>query len=171
MGILIVASDFTGKFAIPQNAFSDLDGFITDTEESYLIDLLGADFYVAFKANLVNKVPVLPKYKTLYDPLAFDYGNKSYDSKGMKKMLLGFIFFDYMRQIKYKPTEMGMVSNVMDTSKTEAVGSLYKYLNDATEIHNIIQVYVLLKNPADYTVQGEPVFNGSIKAYACPMLM
>lgn len=170
MGVLIVASDFKGKFAIPQTTYSiGIDQFINDYEEYYLIDMLGADFYADFKSNLdVNKVPQAQKYKDIYNSFSKDYGIKKYKSKGMKEMLLGFIFFDYMREIGFKATSAGMVTTSPDTSQKVNYGSLYKYLNDATDSCNSIQTYILLINPSNYLGSGLPVFNGAWRRYSIP---
>src|SRR3990172_105364 len=80
-------------------------------------------------------------------------------SKGMKEMLKGFLFFDFMRQIKYKNTTQGQVVNSSDTSQNVVYGSLYKYLNEATATYQAIQDYIQLIEPGDY-ILPVPAFNG-----------
>ncbi len=167
MGVLIVAADFLYSFAVPSAISNDLEQFITDNEESYLIDLLGVDFYVAFKATLVSKVPVGAKWLAIYSAFNTDYQRSIVKSKGMKEMLKGFIFFDFMRQIKYKNTTMGQVVNSADTSQNVSPGSLYKYLNDAVATYNAIQLYIKTIEPGNYLT---PEFNGSSKNLSIPVL-
>lgn len=163
MGILISSSDFVGKYAIPQDSFSDLDGFISEYEESYLIDLLGFDFYTAFSANLVNGVPQAANYLKIYNKLYVDQNCIMIRSEGMKKMLLGFLFWEYMRQVRFKATTQGFVVNAADTSKPTPEGPLYKYYNDAVSTGRAIQHYICT-NPNEFTVQ----FAGIELEYSIP---
>lgn len=166
MGVLIVASDFTYSFAVPNSISNDLEQFITDNEETILIDLMGADFYATFKADLVTKIPATAKYLTIYNSFAKDFQNTIVKSKGMKEMLKGFLFFDFMRQIKYKNTTQGQVVNSSDTSTNVVYGSLYKYLNDATDTYQSIQDYIQFIQPTDYVI---PAFNGVKKFLSIPI--
>lgn len=165
MGVIIVASDFTYSYAVPNSITNDLEQFITDNEEAILIDLMGAVFYAAFKADLVAKVPATAKYSSIYNAFNEDYQNTIIKSKGMKEMLKGFLFFDFMRQIKYKNTTMGQVVNAADTSQNSVTGSLYKYLNEAVDTYQAIQDYIKLIYPANYVT---PVFNGVKKELSIP---
>lgn len=170
MGVLITSADFTGYYAIPSGAFTDLDDFIDKTEEDYLSDLLGADLYASFKADLTDKVPVTQKYLNIYNSFRKDYGSKVYRSNGMKIMLLGFIFFDYMRQVKYKATTEGMVYNSPDTSKDTQIANLYSYLNLATDTFNSIQTFITSISASDYYGAGLPVYNGQEKTISISIL-
>ena len=158
MGLLITTSDFTGKWTIPQTAFSTLDQFITDTEEGYLIDMLGAEFATAFIANVngTTKQPTDSGYLKIYNSFSADYGSKVYVSKGMKAMLKGFIYFDYMRNAAFKATVNGMTTSAPDTSKQATPANLYSYLNEAITSFQSIQAYVASIHPEYYTVH----FNG-----------
>lgn len=165
MGVLITTADFVGRFAIPSNSFSKLDSFITDTEEDYLVDLLGADLYALFKADLTNKVPVTTKYLEIYNAFKKDYCGSIVVSKGMKQMLLGFIFFDFMRQNKFKNTENGQVITVPDTGAAVQSGTLFKILNDSVDTYVAIQKYILYISTSDYSE-----FNGQFKDITNPVL-
>lgn len=166
MGILISSSDFVGKYAIPQDSFSDLDGFIDEYEESLLVDLLGFDFFTAFQANLSGNppAPTEANFLKIYNKLYVDQNCIMIRSEGMVKMLLGFIFWEYMRQVKFKATTQGVVVNAADTSKPTPYGYLYKYYNDAVSTYHAIQHYICT-NPNDFAIK----FNGQEKDYAIPM--
>lgn len=171
MGVLVETSDFVGVYAIPQGVFSKLANLIANTEEGYLIDLLGADMYAAFKATVANHVPVGAKWLAIYDPFAKDLHHERIVSGGMKKMLLGLIWFDYMRQAKYQATEQGIVSNVPDTAAPDQTGNLFQYYNRSAEWHNAIQTYITQIAPADYEPVAPattPVFNGCERKYSNP---
>lgn len=165
MGVLITTADFTFKFALPQSVYSSLDSLITDTEEKYLRDLLGATLYASFKANLVNKVPVLPAYLAIYNAFAIDVAPCMIHSQGMKEMLKGFIFFDFMRNAKYKPTTQGIVANSSDTSENIGIGNLFGFENEAVDTYDVIQYYITQVQPEDYTAIA---FNGIKKSYSIP---
>lgn len=179
MGVLIYSGNFVGKYSIPQGAFSTLDQFITDTEESYLIDLIGATMYADFKANLTPAPPATstntPRptnagYLNIYNSFNADYGSKIYKSKGLVIMLLGFIFFDFVRQQKYKITTQGIVSQVPDTATEVSVGNLYTYLNEATESYQAIQTYIESIKPELFNTTGLIPFNGQDKSFGISIL-
>lgn len=162
MGILISSSDFVGKYAIPQDSFSDLDGFIDELEERYLIDLMGFDFYTAFVASMTGSpsLPIAP-YIIIYNKLFVDQNCYSIRSEGMKKMLIGFMYFEYMRSDKFKATTQGIVVNASDTSKPAPYGPIYKYYNDSVATYQAIQRYIY-SHQSDFT----PKFAGTEKGYA-----
>lgn len=165
MGVLIDDTDFVGRYAIPQSVFSDLDTFITDQEEKYLIEMLGAEFYTVFKADLTNKVPVTQKFLDIFNPFKEDYNDTVVISKGMKEMLKGFIYFDYMRNEQYKATTQGTVVNSADTSKNVSPANLFNYYNDSVVTYCAIQKYINRINPDDYTDLN---FNGVHKRISIP---
>jgi len=145
MGVLISSSLFVGKFAIPQTAYTALDALINDTEENYLSELFGADMYADFKSQLTGAPPkpTGTGYLNVYNPLRVDYGSKVYKSKGLITMLLGFTFFDFMRQNMYIPTQVGMtIKTPPDTQQYVEEANLYSYLNDATSTYKAIQYYI-----------------------------
>ena len=165
MGVLISSANFTGKWAIPQQSNNLLDQFINDKEEDYLIDLMGAALYADFKTSLTGTPPAPPStsvgYYNIYNPFAVDYGSKAYRSKGLVKMLVGFIFFDYMNSLKYKNTQNGQESAKLDTANAVQVGNLYQYLNEATTTYQAIQVYIQYIHPELFSTTID--FNGQEK--------
>lgn len=160
MGVLIVKEDFTGRYAIPQTVYSELDSFINDREEPYLIELLGASFYEAFKNDLANKVPQTQKFLKIFNAFRIDYNFEIVESKGMKDMLKGFVFFEYMRNTAYKGTTQGMVINSADTSVNVSPANLFAFYNDSVASYKSIQMYIKWIKPEDYT---DVDFNGSKK--------
>ncbi len=189
MGVLITSANFTGKYAIPQQAYSDLDQFINDNEEEYLVDLLGATMYSDFKASLSPAPPAAPLtslpntppqpappasyqgyagYYNIYNQFWLDWGSRVYKSKGMVLMLIGFIFFDYMKQVKFKPTSQGIVTNAPDTGTVVFAGNLYNYLNEATDSFKAIQRYTNDIHPELFN--PTIMFNGQRKRYGISMI-
>ena len=162
MGILITSADFTGKYAIPQDSFSNLDGIIAAYEETYLIDLLGVDLYNLFVADLSSKIPVTAKYLTIYNPFNNDYGSTVKRSIGMKKMILGFIFFEYMRELKFKNTISGVNVQASELNRETDGTTLFKNYNESVNTFTTIQ-WKIRQNPADYLD-----YNGQCKKIANP---
>lgn len=171
MGLLISSSDFTGKYALPQTVFSDLDSFINDPEgeQKYLTELLGASLFADFKNNLAGtpKVPTAQNYLNIYNAFSIDYDCDVLISTGLIDMLKGLIFFDYMADVKYKATTQGIVINSPDTSTLADYGKLYTFHNNAIHTYQAIQIYIQFINRADYTAIK---FNGQPKGIVISML-
>lgn len=175
MGLLITTANFINKYAVPAQTGSDLDSFINDLEEDYLSDLLGADLFADFKAkyNSDPAFPSNPGYLKILNKFKIDYGSNIYKSKGMVDMLCGFIFFDYMSQIKYKPTQQGMVATGSDTSMPTTVANLYSYLNEAIHTFQSIQEYVQNIHPEQFPPMIAPTdinYNGQEKSFGVSIL-
>lgn len=175
MGLLITAADFINKYAVPSQVGSDLDSFIDDLEEDYLTDLLGSDMFADFKSKYIfdPTFPSNPGYLKILNKFKIDYGSRIYKSKGLVDMLCGFIFFDFMSQIKYKPTQQGMVTTGSDTSTPTTVANLYSYLNDATHTFQSIQEYVQNIHPEQFPPMIAPTdinYNGQEKSFGVSIL-
>ncbi len=180
MGLLIDKSDFqTGKYKVSLTRFADIDSYIDKYEEQCLMELLGVALFDLFKADLAGspKVPASPIYQALYNPIREDFqgsvGLNWWDcfdwpfpgcypsgimvSDGMKEMLKGFIYFQYMRDEKVKVTPSGAVVGQSDNSREAGEHDIYNRYNEAVKSHTVIQYYIL-KHRTDY-----PTFNGRPK--------
>jgi hypothetical protein len=163
MGILIKNTDFVGKFAIAQNSFSNIDVFITQYETNYLYDLLGKTLADLFIASVVNYVPVGAAYLAIYNTIELQYNCYTYRNEGMKNMLLGFLYYEYMRKNPIKSTISGQVINANENSTFyyDNWGMTNRY-NESAESYQIIQQYIS-DNSTDY-----PDYLGQQKQYALP---
>ncbi len=161
MGLLIVKTDFTGIYSIPQDTYSKLDAFILKHEKPYLIDLLGAALYLLFKAdvNPTTKLPVTQKYLDIYNAFDIDQDGAVISSVGIKEMLLGFLYCEYQRGNRNKNTTVGSSFNAPEVSQLSEFNhdNHYKFYNDAVLTHNVI-AQKIQDNPTDY-----PDFNGKFK--------
>lgn len=159
MGLIVVKGDFTGKYAISQNTYSTLDNYIAKYEELYLIELLGVELFELFKASVTAHVPASGIYKTIFDPIREDDGDCIRISEGIKEMLLGFIYFEYMRDLPYAATPSGIVAgqseNNRETSGEE--NNIYGRYNISIKSYKTIQWYIG-EHSSDY-----PDFNGKEK--------
>lgn len=161
MGIYISKTDFTGKYAVAKNIFDSLDDYIDKYEETYLIQLLGWELYKLFKADLqyVAPPPATAIYLALWDKFTEDDGGDIITSNGMKEMLLGFIFFEFMRDLPYKATAGGISVNEVEVSEQADISgnSLNSKYNEAVGTYQAIQWYIA-DNSEDY-----PEYNGQKK--------
>jgi len=166
MGLIVVQADFEGKTAIAQNNYTDIDSYIAKYEEPYLIDLLGVELFKLFKASVTAHVPAAGIYRTIFDPIREDDTecNSVKVSEGIKQMLLGFIFFEFMKDDKFKATNSGTVAAQTELSRETGFteNDIYSRYNEALESYNTIQWYIVKKNKkVDY-----PLFNGQYKRLA-----
>lgn len=160
MGIIIDTADFeTGKFKIAQGIHTDLDAYITRYESSYLADLLGVELKGLFVADLSAQIPVSAIYLSIFNAFQDDDGNSIKKSTGIKDMLLGFIWFEYNRDIFLKNTISGIAKTKIDSS--ELVGYpetyIYSYYNESVLTYNAIQWYI------ENNISSYPTYNGQLK--------
>ncbi len=178
MGLLVNKTDFVGKYAIPQNYLTNnIDSYISKYEEKYLKELMGVELFKLFKADISVLTPVTTIYLAIYNPIEEDdtclvaYYNMGYAysqangiriSDGIKEMLIGFIYFEFIRDSKYKNTPTGTVTGQSENSRETSFNDngIYNRYNEAVNSYKTIQWFIM-KNKADY-----PKFNGVYKAKA-----
>jgi hypothetical protein len=159
MGLLIKKTDFTGKYALSLSISDSIDSFIAEYEAVYLRDLLGASLYTLFAADISNNAPQTNKYQSLFNVIAEDYNKEVIQNRGMKKMLIGFIWWEYVRLNKYKHTGTGVVVDSHEVSR-EADNTeefLYSMYNESVRDYKVIQWYIN-QHLTDY-----PEFAGKVK--------
>jgi len=159
--------DYVGRFAISQNKYTTpkLEGFITDYEKFYLIDLLGPELYELFIADLAAPVigePTDQRFKNIYDPIYLEKNNCfNYRriSRGIPEMLKQFIFFEFTRKQNPKNTITGNVTNINENSKPAKNSASYMNpnYNEGVLSYRTIQEFILA-NKVDY-----PEFDGTEK--------
>jgi hypothetical protein len=163
MGLIIVNTDFVGKYKISANTFqaTEFDNFITQYERDYLYKLLGKTLADLFIADLTNRVPVTQIYLDIYNSLYTEIYGCKYDSTGMKNMMLGFIYFEWMRKMSVNPTITGSVVNSNENSvQAGSLFDIYGRYNDSINNYKTIQLYCL-DNSTDY-----PDFDGIELSYS-----
>ncbi len=163
MGIIINTSDFTGKFLVAKNNYNILDEYIDRYEEKYLKELLGITLYNLFIADfgLPSQAAI---YGLLYD--AFDEDDidsgRIHSSRGIKDMMIGFIYFEYMREQNIKPTNTGLVIGQAENSGPAKIDDnfIYDRYNSSIESYCAIQWFIN-EHDDDY-----PDYNGQCKRIA-----
>lgn len=166
MGLLIVNADFVGKYELPKNIFitDKIDKYIAQYEENYLRKLLGVTLFDLFKADVAGFAPVTDIYLNIFNPIYQDYNTELKISEGMKKMLLGFLYFEITRDFKFKQTMSGPAVNQSETSNIVdlAQANIYGRYNEAVNSYETIQWYIR-KNK---TATVYETFNGQCKTVA-----
>ena len=164
MAKILQTTDFTGKYAISQNNFntSDLQAFIDKYESIYVYDLLGVELGNLLLDDITTDFtpPVTTKYATIFNVLSQD--DPLVRSNGIKEMLLGFVYFEFVRTQTVQNTLVGNVLNQNEVSVNVDFANTVVYLNynEAIRTYRGIQCYVLDKF-TDY-----PEFKGLMKTFA-----
>lgn len=165
MGILVVSTDFVGKYKVSFNTFqsAEFDIFIAQYETQYLYDLLGKTLADLFIASVVSHVPVGAAYLAIYNTIEETIGVNVERNEGMKAMVLGFLYYEWMRKSPIKSTITGAVTNANENSTLtfNPFGLTTRY-NDSVASYDLIQYYINV-NSTDY-----PDYLGSKKEYALP---
>lgn len=165
--IILSIEDFKeGKYKIPQtdkiNA-DKLQSYIERYEDKYLTDLLGAELSNLFISDLVDGLPQTLIYLNIFNPIKQDLKEdckiKRIYSRGIKDMLRGFIFFEFMNDLPNQKdlTGVNRAKSENGTPVHWQDWGLPSFYNESVLSFRSIQAYIE-KNIEDY-----PTFYGSIK--------
>ncbi len=164
MGLLITKDDFVGKWQLALNGFDQIDSYIEQYEEPLLTSLLGKELFDLFKADLIIDsgnpdvmIPASADYLKIFNSFVEKVNNYQIASDGMKKMLLGLIYFDYVRENKYKQSMNGAVEQQTETAIPADNTFMHLRHNEAISTWQIIQVYI------SNNVDTYPTFSGQRK--------
>jgi len=163
MGLFVTISDFTGKFALSTGMYANtnIQSYIDRYEDIYLTELLGVKLYNLFIADLVSNVPVTAKYTKIFNAFKEELDIRLIISKGMKDMLVGFIYFEYMKDSITQTTPIGVVKQQSENSTPISAHSpIYLRYNESVKTYRAIQDYIM-QNLSTY-----PLFRGYTKQYA-----
>jgi hypothetical protein len=149
MGLLIDSNDFVGTFELPKTTFSKIDSYISRYEKPYLYKILGQELADLFIADLTNQVPVTPIYLKIYEFLMFQNRGINFISEGLKPILLGLIWWEYMKDNNVKATTTGEVQQQNEVSVNVTFGRLFNYYNNSIYSIIALQTYIEL-NKEDY---------------------
>lgn len=146
MALGILNTDFTGYYQIPKGCYvsATLDDYISRFGTEALQELLEED-YDAYAADTdAGGIPSDATYLTWYNPfLEKNSCNGELDkSNGIKEMLIGYIFYMYMRDMDKNLTVNGLVTDNHENSETfnvynQELYALERY-NRSTETFNAI---------------------------------
>jgi hypothetical protein len=140
--IILSDTDFVGKWKLAKSNNDLIDEYIDEYEESYLIELLGKELSDLFVADLVGGVPQTQIYIDIFNPFSLEINQAIATSKGIKKMLLGLVYFQYVRDNRVKQTMNGAVEQETEVAAKSDNTFLYQYQNDAVRTYQAIQIYI-----------------------------
>lgn len=164
MGRFITSSDFIDKFELSTGMYADakIEAYIDRYEDVYIAELFGINLYNEFVADLdIDNVPQDVKFTKVFEPFMEEKDLRILISKGMKDMLLGFIYFEYQKDQITQSTPAGVVQQQGENSKQiHSHTTIYGKYNEAVKTYRAIQDYIFL-NQATY--DG---FRGVLKQYA-----
>lgn len=164
MGLLVTYEDFTGKHAaaLDENTQVKIEAYITRYEKEYLTDLLGAQLYALFAAACVLSIPPAAPFTTIFNEIREDDGACIRVSKGMKDMILGFMWWEYTRDSKFRALVQGIMADKAENSRevTYDEANIYGRYNESIKSYNAIQWYIT-QHKTDY-----PTYNGQYKGIA-----
>ena len=106
--------------------------FIERYEQEYLIKLLGCDLTALLLTDLVDGVPQDPEYLEFFNPFCSDSVNSCcshvvYDSKGLKDMLTGFIYYHFVHNSHAMQSQTGLAV------PTSQAGEKVSYVNNEAD--------------------------------------
>jgi hypothetical protein len=141
MGLVVSTSDFVGKWGITipkpfvnsANPSNYLDDLINEVEGRVLLQLFGGDMYADFAAT-----PTDPVYDTIKSPFIV----YSQYCRGLKTMLIGFIFFEYYSKAR-TATNAGLTKVKGETTQALPSGlSLSLDYNGSVKDYNLLVQYL-----------------------------
>lgn len=166
--MLITIADFVGKFELHTGMYDNakLQLYIDKYEPLYLVNLLGADLYAEFEADLIlgGGIPTEPRFQFIFDPFNYDYNDCDIlISQGIIDMLLGCIYFEYLKDLSNQVTTAGNVKPIGENSlNTSTLNTMmYSRYNDGIRTYRTIQYYICFVESQDYDN-----FNGKTKQFA-----
>ena len=158
--MIVKVTDFVGKFTLSKGMFSEstIQDYIDRYESLYLKQLFGVKLYNEFNNDLVNEAPESPNFIKVFDPLSEDVSlfftgwNRGYNydgmliSNGVKDMLLGFIYYEYAKDLVNQMTPFGNTKPQSENSDiTNTLFSMmYNRYNEAILSYQAIQDYIIL---------------------------
>jgi hypothetical protein len=165
--IILELSDFSnGKFALHKGMYTEIDiqQYIDKYEKRYILDLLGAAVGNEFieDVQLGGGEPTEPRFLDIFNPIELDYGLQLIVSDGMKEMLKGFIYYEYLKDQVSQVTAVGMLTPKGENSESVSglFTQLYTRYNDAVRSYKGVQRYITTRR-GDYSG-----FNGRTKSLA-----
>jgi hypothetical protein len=168
--MIVNISDFTGKYEIHRGLYdqSKLQDYIDIYEKRYLIHLFGATLYNEFISDLDPYfVPESPNFLQVFKSFELDSNimlpNEILISEGIKQMLKGFIYFEYLKDTTNQTTPNGLVipSNENSTTATTLYSMMYTRYNEAVRTYRAIQYYII----TNYNLKGGAIMQFGVFNY------
>lgn len=159
MASITTPNDYIGQYVISNGAVKQpkIQACIDSVETTILCELFGVDFKGIVLQGVVDLDPI---YEQLYNPFEYqDSCDRIWISKGVKEMLLGFVYFHWYATHQTSETINGMRNKESEnSSQTSAVqANTEQRYNEAVKTYRAIQAYIV-QHLEDY-----PEFKGISK--------
>ncbi len=108
-------SDYKGKYEIVTSPYTqgDLLLYIEEFEKTYLRKILGCELAKLY----LESDPLEARFEAITNELCFEGAcRKEYYSPGLKEVLRGFVYFEYVKEQKNRSTTTGKVENLHENS-------------------------------------------------------
>ena len=99
---MIQTSDFTGKWAIAQNSFTNLQPYIDRYEDRILVELMGKDLADDFLSDPDDEI---------WD----DFKEIGF---GLTSLIVGFVYFEYVRDLPFTVTNKNVIYTLEENGST-----------------------------------------------------
>lgn len=144
MASITIPADFNGQYSINRNKHNEasIQACIDSVEELVLLELFGVDFKAIVLQGVVDEVVI---YENLYNPFNFqDSCDRIWQSKGIKEMLLGFVYWEWFATHSVAVVLDGQRENESENSKSASSlkANNEKRYNDAVKTYRAIQAYI-----------------------------
>lgn len=165
--MFITVQDFkVGKYQLSTGMYdiANLQDYITRYEEKYLVELLGAELFEEFKADVIlgGGTPTEQRFIDIFEPFNLDLNLRLVISGGMIEMLTGFIYFEYIKDSIDQITPLGNVipEGENSTRSTTLYSTMFNRYNEAARSYKAIQARIH-QHLSDYCG-----YNGKKKEFA-----
>ena len=150
---IVVKTDFVGEYNVSKTNYDHLDTYIEKYEKHYLLKLLGGQLYGLFISDLTITDPQIPqatRFINLFNSFYEDCEEQLIISEGIRKMLVQFIYFHYVRELQTENSASGTVTNSVELGvNAKYKGNIVTVYNQGVKNAQAIQWYIC-QNEADY---------------------
>lgn len=169
MANIIEHSDFVGKYKLSQNSklTAKVTEYITKFQPRYIYQILGVDLGNALIAD-IDAAPVgtpsEPRFVQIFNAFQFDDNNGIRVSIGLREIMLGFLYFELMR-------DANMYNTLAGNKKTE--GENNEFADPRSNVSTVYGISVesvhaiqwyILTNPDDNSFDYDD-YNGQVVKY------
>lgn len=161
MASITQPSDYKGRYTITKNVHNldKIQRFIDNVEPTILNELFGVELYTLYVIGIAETPPDDAIWAKLRDPFFFQSEcGKIYESKGLKEMLQGFVYFKYYTETFAQASVNGNVVDIPENSVKASAddANLIARQNDSVKTFRAIQRYILENLELYPTFKGQP---------------
>lgn len=145
MPSITAPNDYIGQYVISNSTIKELkiQACIDSVETTILCELFGVDFKDIVLQGVVDLDPI---YEKLFNSFNYqDSCDRIWVSKGVKEMLLGFVYFQWYATHQSSETINGMRNKESENSSqtTSIQANTEQRYNEAVKTYRAIQAYIV----------------------------